>query len=168
MCMHSLESLLSGQLVMGARFDNLALLYEVDLVALLDSAEAVSDRDRRTALGRTIQCILNNSFTVAIESGRGFIKEQDSRVTKQSTGDGNTLFLTAAELTTLATDLSIEATVMMIRVEQGSVDGNTYSGNEVIKSRMFASRQAASSSSCVTSSGALMAPRRMLNRIVPA
>ena len=135
---------------------------------MLDSAEAVRDRDRRTTLGRAIQCVLDNSFTVAIESRRSFIKEQNRRVTEQSTGDGNTLFLTTTELTTLATDLSVEATVMRIRVKRGSVDVNTYSGNELMKSRMFASRQAASISSCVTSSKGLMAPRRMLNRTVPA
>ena len=153
---------------MGARFDNLALLHKVDLVALLDSAETVCDRDRRTTLGCAIQCILNNSFTVAIEGRRGFIKEQNSGVAEQRTGDGNALFLTAAELAALATDLSVEATITMMRVERGSVDGNTYSGNVLMNSRMFASRQAASSSSCVTSSAGLTAPRRMLNRTVPA
>jgi len=132
---------------MSARLDNLALLHEVDLVALLYTAETVRDRDRGTTLGRSIQRVLNDSFTVAVEGRGGFIKEQNSGVTEQSTGDGDTLLLTAAELATLATDLSIETTVMMIRVERGTVGRNTNSGKELMNSRMFASRQAASNSS---------------------
>jgi len=57
---------------MSTRLDNLALLHEVDLVALLDSAETVRDRDRGTTLGRPIQRVLNDSFTVAVEGGSGF------------------------------------------------------------------------------------------------
>jgi hypothetical protein len=138
-------------------------------IALLDSAEAVRNRDRSATLSCTIQRVLNHSFTVAIEGRGGFIKEENSGVTDQSTCDGDTLFLTAAELITLATDFSVEAAVTKVkmRVEQGSVEGSTYSGRELMNSRMFASRQAASSSSCVTSPGGLMAPRRILNRIVP-
>ena len=132
---------------MSARLDNLALLHEVDLVALLYTAETVRDRDRGTTLGRSIQRVLNDSFTVAVEGRGGFIKEQNSGVTEQSTGDGDTLLLTAAELATLATNLSIETTVMMIRVERGTVGRNTNSGKELMNSRMFASRQAASNSS---------------------
>ena len=132
---------------MSARLDNLALLHEVDLVALLNSAETVRDRDRGTTLGRSIQRVLNDSFTVAVEGRSGFIKEQNSGVTEQSTGDGDTLLLTAAELAALATGLSIETTVMMIRVERRTVGGNTNSGKELMNSRMFASRQAASNSS---------------------
>ena len=100
---------------MGARFDNPAFLHKVDLVALLNSAEAMRDRDRGSTLRCAIQRILHDSFTVAIESRRGFIKEKDRWVTEQSTGDGDALLLTAAELTTFATDFSVEATVMTIR-----------------------------------------------------
>ena len=112
---HVLESLLSGQLVVRTRFDNLALLHEMDLVALLNSTETVRNRDRGPTLRCAIQRVLNDSFTIAIESRRGFVKEQDRGVTEQSTGDGDTLLLAAAELTAFATDFSVEATITVIR-----------------------------------------------------
>ena len=124
----------------------------MDAVALLDGTETVRNRDRCTALGCAIQCVLNNSFTIAVEGRCGLIKEKNGRVTEQSTGDGDALFLSTAELTTLATDFRVKATVMTVRVEQRSKDEGTYLGKELMNSRIFASRQAASSSSCVTSS----------------
>src|SRR5258706_15762322 len=89
----------------------------MNFVALLNSTETVRDRDRGATLRCMIQCILNDSFTVSIESRRGFIKEQDSGITEQSTGNGDALLLAAAKLTTFTTDFSVEATIIMIRVK---------------------------------------------------
>jgi hypothetical protein len=83
------------QLVVGAALDDAALVEDVDDVRVLDGAETVGDGDGGATLRGGIKGGLHHLLGLGIQGGGGFVEEKDFGVTKESTGDGDTLLLTA-------------------------------------------------------------------------
>jgi hypothetical protein len=64
----------------------------VDLIALLDRTKSVSNGDGRSALGGSVESVLNYTFTVTVEGGSSFIEQQDRRIAEQGTGNSDSLY----------------------------------------------------------------------------
>lgn len=101
--------------------------------------------------------VLEQSQCALIDRQAGYI----NRVTWRT-------LLTTWQLRAFATHIRFETTAAVFDQRSKKIEVITYSGRDLIKSRMLASRQAPSSSSCVTSEIGFVAPRSTLKRIVPA
>jgi hypothetical protein len=75
---------------MVTRLDDPPLVDKVDPVALLDAAQTMRDGDRRPPPGCAVQCILNDTFAVAVECRGRFIEQENRGVTWKNklTGGG--------------------------------------------------------------------------------
>ena len=75
-------------------------------VRVIDGRETVSNDNGRSPLPCFVESFLDDFLTLRIESRGGFIKEEDLGVSDESSCDGNSLFLSTAQLGTLATNIS--------------------------------------------------------------
>ena len=90
------------KLVVGALFQDLAVLQHHDLVCVADGAQSVGDNDGRPTVKHLGHGLLDNALTVAIDVCRRFVEDQDSGVSDQRAGKADELSLSNAEvLTTL-------------------------------------------------------------------
>ena len=83
-----------------ALLDQLALLYNNDVVCVLDCAQAVRNDDHRHASLRdqTINGLLHRVLRVSVQSARCLVQKQHPRPTHESTRDRDTLLLPPTEL----------------------------------------------------------------------
>ena len=93
---------------MGAVGEDAALVEDVDDVGLDDGAEAVGDDDGGAVGTKFRQRGLNEMLGFHIDSGGGFIEEQDGSVFEEGAGEGETLALAAAQEDAALTDFGIE------------------------------------------------------------
>ncbi len=68
-------------------------------------ASPVSNDDGGPAFPCPVQSLLDNLLTLRVQGRGGLVQEEDLGVPHQSTGDGNPLLLSSAQLGTLATDI---------------------------------------------------------------
>ena len=60
--------------------------------------ESVSDDDTCTPLPGSVQCVLDNFLTLCVQSGRGFVQEENLWVSHQGAGDADALLLSTTQL----------------------------------------------------------------------
>jgi hypothetical protein len=77
------------EFIVGPALHDTTLADEVNLIALLDRAESMGDGDGRSALGSSVESVLNNTLTVTVEGGSSFVEQQNRRVPEQGTGNGD-------------------------------------------------------------------------------
>lgn len=75
---------------MGAGFDDLSFIEEVDVVGVHYGGEAVRDEDFRAFKGG--EGFENKPFRVGVEVGGRFIEKEDLGVTDEGTREGKSLF----------------------------------------------------------------------------
>lgn len=75
---------------MGTALDDPALADKVNLVALLNRAQAMCDRDGRSALGSAVEGVLDDTFAVAVQGRGRLVQQEDRRVSEKSTSNRNT------------------------------------------------------------------------------
>lgn len=68
----------------------------------------MGDSDGGAALGGGVEGRLDDLLRLRVQSGRGFIKEQDLGITKEGAGDGNALFLSTRQERAFATADGVE------------------------------------------------------------
>ena len=90
-----IETILSEELFMGSHFFNMSLTQYNNLIRILDGAETMSNNERRTAFHQSFQRFLHDFFTFRIKSRCSFVQNQDFRIFQNSSGNGNSLTLTA-------------------------------------------------------------------------
>lgn len=78
---------------MRPAFNNPALVENIDDVGLLDRAETVRDGDSRASPGGCVQSSLHHLLGLGVQSGSGFVEQEDPRVAEKSTSNSYTLFL---------------------------------------------------------------------------
>ena len=76
---------------MSTTLHDAAFADKVDCVTLLDRAQPVCDGDGRSALGSSVESILDYTFTVTVESGSGLIEQENGRISEQGTRNSNSL-----------------------------------------------------------------------------
>ena len=91
---HFLVDTFEGQeLVVGARFDDAALVKDVDAVCILDSREAVGNGDGGSAHSHLLERMLDDLFRFRINIGSGLIQNQNLRLGSDRSGKGDELAL---------------------------------------------------------------------------
>ena len=83
----------SQELVVGAGFDDAALVKDVDAVCILDGREAVGNGDGGPALSHLLEGMLDDLFGLRIDIGGGFIQNQNLRLGSDRPGKGDELAL---------------------------------------------------------------------------
>jgi hypothetical protein len=97
------------ELGVGAVGEDAALVEDVDDVGLDDGAEAVGDDDGGAVGTKFRQRGLKEMLGFHIDSGGGFIEEQDGSVFEEGAGEGETLALAAAQEDAALADFGIES-----------------------------------------------------------
>src|ERR1700761_5718813 len=89
---------LSGQQAgVGARFDDVTVVENDDLVRVADGGQPVRDGDRGPALGKGVERLLHGPFGLGVEGAGRLVQDQDARVPEQGPGDRDPLLLAAGE-----------------------------------------------------------------------
>ena len=83
---------------MAALFDNAVLGEDENFVRVAYGGESVSYGESGSALGEALKRFLNQLFALIVESGSGFIQQENRRVLEENPRDGYSLLLTAREL----------------------------------------------------------------------
>ncbi len=86
---------LPKQFVMRARFNDSPSIQDDDSISVLNSREPVCDHQRRSILHQIGQGQLYDPFRLGVECRCRFIEDQKRRVTKNGSGDRQTLPLAA-------------------------------------------------------------------------
>ena len=81
------------QLTMGSALDNMSVMNDHDLIGVLDGGNALGDDNTCTALHHLTQTIEYFGSGMRVNTGKGIIQHQDSRVTQDGACDCGTLFL---------------------------------------------------------------------------
>jgi hypothetical protein len=79
----------------GTTLNDLTLIKDIDDISLLDRAETVSHSDCSTTTSSSIQSSLDDLLGLRVQSGSGFVEEEDLGVPEEGAGDGYTLLLAA-------------------------------------------------------------------------
>lgn len=69
----------------------------------------MGDSYGRSTTRRVVESGLHHLFGLRVESGSSFVKKQDLRIPEKRPGNRDTLLLTARQLRSFATDLSVKA-----------------------------------------------------------
>ncbi len=85
------------QFFMGAGFHDMPLVENNDHVCVLNGAQTVCDGEHGTVCHDFIQRILHQFLRDGVKRTGGFVKNQDRRILEDCAGNGNTLFLSAAQ-----------------------------------------------------------------------
>ena len=78
-----------------------------DAVGIVNGGEAVSYDDARPSFPCPVQSFLDNLLTLRIEGRGGFIQEKDLWIPNESSGNGDSLFLSPTELSSFSSNISI-------------------------------------------------------------
>ena len=93
-----IKAALVEQLLMGAFFDDFAVVDDEHLVSVADGAEAVGDDEAGAALHQAQQGFLDARFGAGIDAAGGFVKDQDAGVGQDGAGNRQHLALALAEI----------------------------------------------------------------------
>ena len=92
------EGALCGhQLVVGAGFDDAAVLHHDDAVRVGDGREPVRDDEARATRAQSAHGLGDVLLGLAVERARRLIHDEDRRVAQERSGDRDALLLTARE-----------------------------------------------------------------------
>ena len=83
------------------------ILEHHDLVRAGDSAHPVGDNEDGLVLNKSGKCLLNGCFVLHVQTGSGFIQQNDRRILQEGAGNGNALPLAAGQLAAVFTDVGI-------------------------------------------------------------
>ena len=83
---------------MCAAFDDGAMLKHENLVGLTNGAEAVGDHETGATLHQALESFLNQALGGGVDTGGGFIEDQNRRIGQQRARDADALFLAHTEL----------------------------------------------------------------------
>ena len=83
---------------MTAPLDNLPFLEHEDLVGAADGRQPMRDDERRASCSEAAKTILDHLLALAVETGGGFIQDEDARIGKNRAGDRDALALPTREL----------------------------------------------------------------------
>src|SRR5262249_23127623 len=97
------------QLAMRAALDDLAILQHQDLIGAFDRRQPVRDDERRAAAAQRTQAVADHRFTLAVETRRRFVENENARISQDRTGDRDALPLAAGQLHTTLTDHRVVA-----------------------------------------------------------
>src|SRR5687767_3143790 len=82
---------------MAPAFNDLTVLYDDDLVCVLNGAETARNDDRRSVLHEVVQRILYQPFRLGIKRRGGFIQDEDRRVLQYCARNAQALALAARQ-----------------------------------------------------------------------
>src|SRR6266566_6922894 len=82
---------------MRSRLADSAIFNDDDQVGAGDGAQAMCDYETGSATHEIRKALLNQSFAIGVKIAGGFVKNQQFRVSKDCTGDGQSLSLPATE-----------------------------------------------------------------------
>lgn len=82
---------------MGALFNDTTLFDDDDLIRLEDGVEAVGDGEDGPSLHEAAGGFFEQGFGLRVEAGGGFVEDEEGGILEESTGEGKTLRLSAAE-----------------------------------------------------------------------
>ena len=85
---------------MSAAFGDGALLQHENLVGLTNGAEAMGNHETGASLHQALKGFLNQPLGGGVDTGGGFIENQNRRIGQQRTRDADALFLAHTELHT--------------------------------------------------------------------
>src|SRR5262249_48690129 len=96
-CKRRVASAAEDQVVVPAVLDDAAVVEHDDLVGVAHGREPVGDRDRRSALGETVERLLHEPLGLGVERARRLVEDEDRRVPQDRPRDRNPLLLAAGE-----------------------------------------------------------------------
>src|SRR5690606_24756675 len=105
------ETALAQQLVVGAAFDDSALVHDEDLVGGLDGGEAVRDHEGGAAAAEVLESVPDEGLALGVEAGGGLVEDEDARIGDDGARDGDALALAAGELDAALADDGVVAVV---------------------------------------------------------
>src|SRR5208282_5905447 len=82
----------------GAVFDNLSLLDDQNLIGAADRRKPMRDHERGAPLHQVGKTLLNQLLRFRVETGSGFIENQDARFRQNGAGYRNSLPLSSGKL----------------------------------------------------------------------
>src|SRR5579875_723545 len=103
------ETILGQQFFVCTALDNLSLIDHQGEIGGEDGREAVRDGQRGAALHEWLQGGLNQALGVGIQRAGGLVQNEDTRIFKDHTRDGDALLLTTGELIAALTNDGIVA-----------------------------------------------------------
>ena len=98
----------------GAFFNDLAVIYNGQTVALLNCRQPVGDDNRCAVAHDRVEGLLNLPLRVLVKGARCLVKKQDAWLTNDRPGNGNSLLLTARELAATVSCEDFEAFVELL------------------------------------------------------
>ena len=93
-----IEALLPDELVVRATLSDAAVFQHENLVGLADGAEPVRDDKRRATDHQPFKRLLNEPLGGGVDTGGGFIENQNRRIGQQRARDADALFLAHTKL----------------------------------------------------------------------
>ena len=97
------------QIIVGAPFDDAAVIQHHNAVGIFDGGEAVGDDEHGAACHQLIHTILHQFFGTGIDGGSGFVQNHHRGIGYRCPGDGDQLPLTLGKAGTVAGQLRIIA-----------------------------------------------------------
>jgi len=98
------DAVLGEEAVVGAAFDDAAVVEDEEEVGVADGAEAVCDDEARAALEKGSQGLLDEAFGLRVHGAGRFVEDEDARCGDHGAGDGDELPFSGAEVSTAFAD----------------------------------------------------------------
>lgn len=121
---------------------NSPLFQDVNPICLYDGVKSVRNSNRSAAFFRLFQSIADQALRLRIKRRRGFVQQEDARLSDQRSGQNNSLFLTDAELCAFVSDHGFEAISTVDQQEREGFRWRKTCGKFLINSYMLASLHA--------------------------
>mmetsp|Transcript_135343 Transcript_135343/g.191489 ORF Transcript_135343/g.191489 Transcript_135343/m.191489 type:complete len:216 (+) Transcript_135343:76-723(+) len=96
--------------------NNLTLLKHINLITFLNSGEFMSNINGRFTLHQLIDIGLYNLLSLRIQSRGSLIHQQHIRLSQHGSSNSDSLLLTTRNLSTLRTNISIEALTLILQL----------------------------------------------------
>ena len=100
---------MGDQVIMGAPFDDAAVIEHHDAVRIHDGGQPVGDHKGSPALHQSIHTFLHQGFCTGVDGGGGFIQDHYRRIGYRRPGNGDQLPLALRKVGTVAGKLCIVA-----------------------------------------------------------
>ena len=88
-------------------FDNVAVIHDQDQIGIADRGEAVSDDEACASLHEVLHAFLDQDFGTGIDGGRCLIENQNLRIGKEGSGNGEQLLLALGDVGRLFIDFGL-------------------------------------------------------------
>mmetsp|Transcript_5493 Transcript_5493/g.9684 ORF Transcript_5493/g.9684 Transcript_5493/m.9684 type:complete len:231 (+) Transcript_5493:48-740(+) len=85
------------EFVVGASFDNTAAVEDNDFVTILNGTETMGDNDGGGIFAHFLQVLHNVPFGFAVETGGGFVTQENGRPFQNGPGNGHPLLFTSRQ-----------------------------------------------------------------------